>query len=281
VKIFAIVGAVVVLLAGAGAGYLFVSTAASVNAARGDSDRLLRGAGGHIRQIEATLQTPELGMTGDGTDFQAEKHQVDDYLGRLDQVQATIGADRAALSGSRGRIVGLVGNPVAVPFRQGLVDQRDRLGSAVAALDAASGGLQVERDQVRTLGAALDAISEFSRVSTAIGNHDYNGALAAMPPVRAKLTAAVQLSQGQSNPPQVHQLLVGFQKLSDDTAVFLMSAQHHDTRGQAAALNKMQADVDAMHDFDEKSFDAYEQQLIQPYKDRYEAGWKAAGFTPA
>ena len=213
-KVFAIVGTVILVVVAA-AGTL-VSGGASVASAVADSNRVLRSVGTHSKQVAASLQAPELGMTGAG-DVQAEKRQVDEYLAGLDQATATVGADRSALAASRGKLDGVAGSPTTLPFRQPLQSQHDRVGSAIAALDAAAGALQVEHDQGRTLAAAMDALGDFAPIMSAMKRSDYAGALAGIPGMQSKLATAITLSRTPSNPPQVQKLLVDLQTLMTDT----------------------------------------------------------------
>jgi hypothetical protein len=46
-----------------------------------------------------------------------------------------------------------------------------------------------------------------------------------------------------------------------------------------ALSSKINADGDAISNFDQKGLDAYQAQLYKPYEDSYESALRLAGFT--
>ena len=279
-KVLAIVGAVAVVILGAAA-YLFGSAAVSAGTAEGDSNRLLQAAAGHTRQIGRSLDGSDLSKTMNGadTDFTAAKQAADGLGTQLDQARTTVEGDRSRLAASDSRLEGLAGNPWALPVRSGVRSQQLRVRSVMAALDAADGGLAVERDQARTVSAMMDAMVDFTTLSADLQKQDIAGSLGVMPSLQSKLQAATRLSQGPNVPPQIHDEMVTVQTLVADLQSLLQAEQRRDTRAAAALLPRLQADEKALEGIQFSAIDGYEQKLLQPYRDRYDAGFKAAGFT--
>jgi hypothetical protein len=60
---------------------------------------------------------------------------------------------------------------------------------------------------------------------------------------------------------------------------YLQAIQRRDRAGAATALSRLDADVNALDTVDQTGVDAYERTLLQPYRDRYDSGVRAAGFT--
>jgi hypothetical protein len=278
-KVLAIVGAVAVVVLGV-AVYLFGSAAVSAGTAEGDSSRLLRTTAAHTRQIDDSLKGSDLTQVMDGanTDFKAAKQASDGLVTRLDQARTTVAGDRSGLATSEGRLAALAGNPWALPVRTGVRNQQVRVQSVMAALDAAEGGLVIERDQMRTVSALMDAMVDFTTLSADLQKQDIPGSLGVVPGLQTKLQAAVQLSQGPNNPPQIHDELTTLQTLVKDLQSLLQAEQRKDSRAAAALVPKLEADQKALEGVQTSGIDAYEQKLLQPYRDRYEAGFKAAGI---
>jgi hypothetical protein len=281
-KLIAAFGAIAILVAGVAA-YLLGSAFVSARTAQADSSRVLDAAGAHSIQIHDSLNVPDFtrATSGSTPDFKAAKRVADDYVSRLDQATTTVAADHDKLASSDGKLRSALGNPWAMPFRSGLQHQHDKVTSALSALDAGSDGLQIERDQMRTASALFDSLADFSTINELAGRKDLSGALGVMPGLQQKLKNANQLAQGPNNPPQLQQLLANLQKTATDMQAVLQAAQRNDVKTLNALLPKLDADDKALDAFDEKGFDAYDQKLIQPYQDRYDAGWKAAGFHMA
>jgi hypothetical protein len=281
-KLIAAFGAIAILAAGVAA-YLLGSAFVSARSAQLDSSRVLDAAGTHSIQIHDSLNAPDFTQATSGStpDFKAAKRVADDYVSRLDQATTTVTADHDKLAASDGKLRSMLGNPWAMPFRSGLQDQHNKVTSVLSALDAGSSGLQIERDQMRTASALFDSFADFETITDAVGRKDVAGALRAMPSLQQKLKNANQLAQGPNNPPQLQQLLVNLQKTATDLQAFLQAAQRNDLKSANALLPKLDADDKALQAFDEKGFDTYDKKLIQPYRDRYDAGWKAAGFRMA
>jgi len=257
-KVLAIVSAIAVVVLGVAA-YLLGSTAVSAGTVEGDSNRLLQ-------------------TTGADTDFKAAKQASDGLVTRLEQAGTTVADDRSRLAASDSRLDALVGNPWALPVRARLRSQQTRVRSVIAALEAARGGLAIEHDQMRTLSALFDAMIDFTALGTAVEKQDIAGGLSIMPGLQAKLQTAVQLSQAPNNPPQLHDELVTIQTTARDIQALLQAQQRKDTKAAAAVLPRLQADQKALEGYQSSAIDSYDQKLLQPYRDRYEAGLKAAGF---
>jgi hypothetical protein len=67
--------------------------------------------------------------------------------------------------------------------------------------------------------------------------------------------------------------------LAADFKQLLQAAQAHNLRAAQNAQAKVTTDADAVANFDQKGFDAFQANLFKPYQDRYDQGLRQAGFT--
>jgi hypothetical protein len=277
-KILAIVGAVIVVVVGVG-GYLVGSAAFATRGTQAQASASLETARTHTFTLESSLNVPNFDLTGASPDFAKAKKTADDYLTGTDQANATIRADQGALRTADERLRARAAGVFALPFRASLDNQRARVEAMLSALDAASAGLAIETSQMKLVSAAFDAFAEFGVLTARLQKQDINGSLGVFPTLDAKLQAAATLAQAPSVPPQIRTEMQDLQATSTDMRTYLQAIQRRDSRGALAAQTRLDADTKALDSLDQTGVDAYERTLLQPYRDRYDSGVRAAGFT--
>jgi hypothetical protein len=277
-KILAVVGAVVVVVVGLGA-YFVGSAAFATRSAQAEASASLEKVRTHTFQLESSLSAPSFDLTGTSPDYTKAKQTADAYLTQTDNANTMIRADQSALRANADRLAARATGVFALPFRASLDHERARVEAMLSALDAASAGLAIETSQMKTVSAAFDAFKEFGALTDRLQKQDINGGLAVFPTLDAKLQAAATLAQAPSVPPQIRTEMHDLQTTSADMKTYLQAIQRRDRAGAATALTRLDADVKALDTVDQTGVDAYERTLLQPYRDRYDSGVRAAGFT--
>jgi uncharacterized protein YukE len=276
-KILAVAGAIVIVVLGVGA-YVLGSSALAAGAAEANANTTLESVRSDIDGIGTSLTTPSLDTTT--TDYAKSKQTTDQLVTQLDQARATIARDQPRLGSARDRLVRQSTGLPALPFRAALEHQRLRVDSIRGALGAADTALGIEAGQARTVSALFDASAEFDTLTTRLQAQDLAGSLALFPGLNAKLQTAVRLGQAPDNPPQIQKMLKDMQTTSSDMQAYLQAVQRRDRNALPGLEKRLTADTTAIQNFDEAGMVAYQRTLMQPYKDRYDSGVRAAGFTP-
>jgi len=280
-KVLAAFGALAVV-AGGVVVYLFTTTALASNKARTDSIALLESVRTRANAGESALRSlPPFDVSATNPDFAKAKQTADQYASQLGAFQAGVRTDEGRLRADRDRLASQATGVLELPFRPSLDHERLRAEGLLAALQAEDTSLQIEQDQMKAVSAIFDAEGDFAVLITDhFDKQDVAGSIALFPALDAKLATAAQAAAGQNKPPQLQKLVASMQTLSTDLNAFLRAAQRGD-RGTALTLEpKVEADSTALESFDSQGLGSYEQTLLQPYEDRFDAGVRAAGFTP-
>jgi hypothetical protein len=277
-KILAAVGALAVIAAGFLV-YQFTTTAMASSRARTESVALLESIRAQSNDADGALRS--LPTFDASADLAKEKQSADQYASLLGGDRTIVQAGEVKLRADRDRLANQASSMLALPFRPGLDHERTRAEAMLSALQAADTGLGIEVDQMKAVSAIFDAEASFD---TLLNDHldkkDIPGAIALFPTLDSKLKTAAQLAGGPNTPPQAQKLVGNLQTLSTDLDAFLVAAQRRDAATVLALEPKVDADATALENFDTQGLDAYEKTLLQPYEDRYDAGVRAAGFTP-
>src|SRR5215470_8836537 len=134
-KILAVAGAAVIVLAGVG-GALFESAAASARDAQTTAGALLKKVDSDTKLIDSTLQAPKLpdltGQTVSHPDFRGNKRTLDEYVTRIDHTTSFVAPDLVELRSTDARLRGQSGNPLAFPTRSDLDQLRRRVASMLS-----------------------------------------------------------------------------------------------------------------------------------------------------
>src|SRR5215470_5195545 len=205
-KILAVAGAAVIVLAGVG-GALFESAAASARDAQTTAGALLKKVDSDTKLIDSTLQAPKLpdltGQTVSHPDFRGNKRTLDEYVTRIDHTTSFVAPDLVELRSTDARLRGQSGNPLAFPTRSDLDQLRRRVASMLSALTEADSAMAVERDQAHTLSALMDAFDDMATMFDRIGHSDFVGGVAMFSGLDTKLQAVDQLAHSSNNPIQL------------------------------------------------------------------------------
>jgi hypothetical protein len=280
-KVLAAVGALVVI-AGAFLVYLFTTTAIDSSKAKSDSVVLLQAVVKRANDSDAALQKlPTLDISSSNPDYAKAKQTVDQYAAQLSTDRTGVQADEVKLQADRDRLANQSSGLLALPFRPGLDRERARTEALLSALQAEDAAMGIEVDQMHAVSATLDAEDTLNDlVVNHLGNQDIPGALALFPTLNTKLQTAEQATSGQNIPPQTHQVVTNMQSLSTDLNGFVQADQRGDLDTMLNLEPKIENDANALQNFDSAGLDTYEQNLLQPYENQFNAGVRAAGFSP-
>jgi hypothetical protein len=280
-KVLAVVGALAVIVAGVLV-YLVGSTAVASGKARSDSITLLESVRTRANDAESALKAvPAFDVSSTNPDFPKAKQAADQYGSQLGSFRTTVQGDEVKLRTDRDRLTSHATGVLALPFRASLDHERQRTEGLLFALQAEDTALQIEQDQMRAVAAMFDAEGDFYvLLNDHLGKQDITGSLALFPALDGKLKTAAQAATGQDMPPQLQKLVVSMQTLSTDLDAFLQATQRRDRSRVLALQPKVDADANALANFDSTGLVSYEQTLLQPYQDRFDSGVRAAGFTP-
>ena len=280
-RVLVAAGTIAAVVAGV-MGYLVGSAAGLALRAGADSNATLERVVSHVNGGHALLRRlPNFDLTGANPDFARARQTAGQYALQLDRYRQTVEADRRQLIEDRDRLAERTSGLPSFPLGGILEQQRDRVQSMLSALDADGAAVKIMEDQMQALAAAFDVMSDFTTVFDDANRQDVPGALAVFPGLDGKIRAAARLAAGTDTPPQVQKLVTSLQELSTDLNGFLQAVQQGDPGGAHALDPRLQADAAALQTFDAPGLDAYERTLLQPYEDRFDAGVRAAGFTPA
>lgn len=247
----------------------------AIDQARTDGDR-----------IAAYLAVPDLfaGAAGDNPDFAKAKQDADNYLAKLDSSSKSLDADLANLRSADSQLKQEAQAVLTVPFHGQMNSQRTRVEGVISAFVSAQQLFAVTRVQIQGTSALFDAVIAFNALEPYLTRQDAAGALALYPALEQKLTAAAQATQGPNVPPQLRQVVGALTTLATDMKALLTAMQAQDFDALQAAASRMEANGSALSSQlssadVEQAVATFEQTLLKPYVDRYNAGMKAAGIT--
>lgn len=228
-------------------------------------------------QAMAKVSSPA-GFTSVSQDPAQANAAMDGITSDLRQAHGTVTADLARLRRAGTVLRDQSGGILVVTQRGSLDQERARVDAVTTAFSAQRDALQVASDQIVVFSAMLDAAIALDGVTPILNRQDNQGALAAMPPVDAKMQRAVTLSKGSNVAPQMQALIGSMATFVTDLEQFLHAAQAGDVGALEALATRLQRDGDATANFDQAGFDAYESSLYKPYEDRADAALRRAGF---
>jgi hypothetical protein len=275
--------AVAAVLVVAGISYLVGHGVVATGDARSVANVALQSAGAHALDYDNVLKltsgAPSLTATSSaGPSFAQIKQAADSYVGRLDQARAEIRSDRAGLSGADGTLRAAAQNPLLAPFRSSLNQPQRRVESMMSALDAADGGIGVERDEMHSVAAFMDVMSDYNTLDNRVKAGDVSGSLAMFTTLDPKVQTAMQAVQGQDIPPHEVVLVKAVAVMVADEKAVLLATQAHDANRTKTALARFDTDSAAADNVDANQIASEEQGMLHPYVNRFEASVKAAGF---
>jgi uncharacterized protein YhaN len=229
---------------------------------------------------DRVTKVPSLPTSAGGTqDLAQSKTGVDQLEADFGRAEAAVGSDLSRLRRSSATLEVQAGNILVVPERDSLDQERRRVDDIAAAFSAADGSLKIAIDQMGFISSMLDADIALTGLQQDLDQQNVSGALSAFPTVDAKMQQAVSLSRGKDIPPQLQALMSSLSQVSTDLKQFLQAEQAGNLPAMQALSSKINADGDAISNFDQKGLDAYQAQLYKPYEDSYESALRHAGFT--
>lgn len=275
--------ALAVVVVGAGL-YLVVTANASAGAASTRAGALLQTVDADTPQIDGALQkpsTPELSWTAKNPDFKAAKQRLDAFVTRIDGARSTIAADAGRLRSAQAELRSQGAGLLALPSRSALDREQSRVAAMRSALGSADAALAIERDQVRTMSAVIDAFDDVGTLSVRLGSGDLVGGIAMLSGASAKLQSAAQLAKSEGNPVEVGLLISGMQTYLGDVQSLLQAAERGDTSAERSSSSKLDADSSKLVNVQLDQIGSLELALLQPDISRYHGSLEAAGFRSA
>lgn len=283
-KILAVAGAAVIVLAGVGV-VLFESAAASARDAQATAESLVKKVGSDTKLIDSTLQAPKLpdltGSTASHPDFKGSKRTLDEYVTRIDHTTSFVAPDLVELGSTEAQLRRESGNPLAFPSRSALDQVRRRVASMRSALTEADAAMAVERDQAHTLSALMDAFDDMATMFDRFGHSDLVGGVAMFSGLDTKLQTVDQLAHSSNNPIQLELGISNLRRVLGDFQSYLQATERNDRKTIQALDAKINSESKALDNLNPPSLDPYERALVQPHIDLYHRYLKAAGFAPA
>jgi hypothetical protein len=271
------IGAAVLVVVVAAGGYLaagFVTAASDRQAAQAVVEQA-RKDNNRISSLVKTLPTTPSSVSS-AQDVAKSKIAVDGLAATFDQGRGLVTGDLPRLRQAGATLQSQSEGLLVAPERGSLDQERGRVSAVVTAFSAAGDFLQVAGDQMRFVSSMLDAEIALDGV---IQERDATRALAAYPQADSKVQQAVALSKSPNTPPQLRTLMASLATLGSDFKQLLQAARAHNLGAAQTAQAKVTTDANAVANFDQKGFDAFEANLFKPYQDRYDQALRQAGFT--
>lgn len=277
--------AVVGILVVAGLGYFAGRAVFAARDAQSMANAALRSAGQHTLDYDNGLRiavnAPALSTGSTSSpDFAKMKQASDSVLAKVDQVRMGIRSDQSRLGAAGEQLQAAGRNPLVVPLRSGLNRSQRRVEDVRSALDAADTALGFERDAVQATSAVADVMTDYVALADKERTGDFAAGLAIFGTLDPKVQTALQSVARPHIPAHEVTFVKGLATLVADEKVLLQAAQAGDANGVDAALATYDTDSAAVVNVDTDQIDAEEAAILQPYRDRYESGMKAAGFNP-
>ena len=279
----AIAAAVLLVLVGVGGGAFAVASFTSASADHQAAVKVLEQVRVHNNDIDAQLKAvpnfDSANLTGDNPDFAKFRSDMQAYGSKVTASSDTVKADLSRLRAEDKVLKQRSGSPQALFSRGQYANDRHRVESLIDSFDAAGTVFGIMQTQIDFFAKFADGLNNFQLVFARADRNDYAGALAAYQQLDSSMQAITGAATGQYIPPQFKSFAAGFKTLSDDFKGLLQAIQAGDDAASQASADKLKADATALQSFDDAGFQKYEQDLVTPYRTRYEKGLKAAGFT--
>jgi hypothetical protein len=271
---------VVLLILVIGIGGYFVAGAAVGANEDKQAVATLESARKHNNQIYDALNAPKLPDTlSSSADVSQAKSALSGYITALNDANKTLDSDLKSLNDEDSRLKGDESNPVLLPEKSRLAADRDRVAGMVSAFNNARSAFKILQDQLPVIQSLVDVIDGFNSLQPFIDKQDWQGALNVMNQLDPKLQSLVTTAGAANIPPDFANGVKLLKKFADDFKRFLQAVVSNDFGTAEGLSSTLDADVKALDSFNPSGMDAYEDNLLKPYKDAYEAGLKKAGFT--
>lgn len=273
------IGLVVLLVLVAGGAYLVIG-AAVAGGEKLAADRVLERARQDNNAVFTLITPPNLGggVSGSDADLAKLKSDLDAYRGKIGPARTTLAGDMPQLREQSSKLGSDENSFLLAPQRATLDGERQRLQAALTAFTNADQALVIADDQLRFASALMSAAELFSQVGNKLTANDLAGALAVYGQLDPAMQQVVQLAKSPNIPKQMQTLTTALATTAADIKQLVQAVRARDLRTVNALTPKIDADQKALESFDENAAKTQTEQIFQPYKSRYEAALKSAGF---
>lgn len=275
-------GLVVLLVLAAGGAYLVIGAAV----AGGDkvaAERVLERARQDNNAVFTLIAPPNLGggVAGSNADLAKLKGDLDAYRAKIGPARTTLAGDMPQLRAQAGKLGADESSPLLAPQRATLESERQRVQGAMTAFTSADQALVVADEELRFASALASAGELFVQLGDKLTANDVAGALALYGQLDPAMQQVVQLSKSPNIPQQMQTLTTALATTAADIKQLLQAVRARDLRTVNALTSRIDADEKALESFDENAAKTQTEAIFQPYKSRYEAALKNAGFKIA
>ncbi len=253
-------------------GYV-VGGAAAAGGPVARADKALTTTLDHQQSVVAILsQDPfkNFDFNSANPDTAKAKTALADYEKKLAQSVSVVGADRVALQGVR---PDLQSSPLTLPEQSTINRDRRRVDAALAALNSAGEGLDILQKESAFAESFLDAIAGFEALGNAT---DLATILAQLPGTGADLQKVVALAEPPAVPAEASSLLTAMQQVLKDLEALVAAVQANDEAAASKASSALEADGEAISEFDTTVIDKADEVRFQPLIDTYNREMKIA-----
>jgi hypothetical protein len=271
---------VVLLVVVIGVGGYFVAGAAMAASEDRQAVATLESARKHNNQIYDALNAPKLpDSLSNSSDISQAKQALSSYVSALSDANTKLDADLKALNDEDSRLKGDQNNVLLLPERSRLASDRDRVAGMASAFTNAKTAFKILQTQIPVFQALVDVVDGFNSLQPYIDKDDWQGALNVLTQLDPKLQSLVTAASGANIPPEFTNGVKLLKQLADDFKKFLQAVVASDFSTAQSLSATLNNDVKALDNFNPSGMDTYEDNLLKPYKDAYEAGLRKAGFT--
>jgi hypothetical protein len=259
-----------------GAAYGLRSARDSVTSTKSGADQFLASMYSDTGQIDDAFAIPAWSPQQSDS-FSQVNTTVEGMLAHAGEATKTIAKDQRQLETLANRMQDSGGNPMTLPFRDGLARSESRVRTMLSALDAANEGIKVVRDELRLLSSYIDWWNSLDIISTDLQRNDLSAALVELPGLNVKVQTLSQVSQPYAAP-QLANLVTTVTASTTDIVSVLRAAQAKDAKALGAAVTKLDADGKALDAIDGTAIDSYYEGKAKGPRDRYVAAAASAGL---
>jgi hypothetical protein len=269
----------VVLLVVIVGGY-FVAGAAIARSEDRQAVATLESARKHNNQIYDSLKAPQLPRSlSSAADISKAREVVNGYLSTLSEADKTLDSDLKSLKDEDSRLAGDQRNILVLPERSKLAADRERVAGMISAFTNAKTGFKILQTLVPVMQAMIDVVEGLNALKPLLNNQDWQGAINVLNQVNPKLQNLLTLANGPNLPPEFALSVKLLNRFADDFKSLLQAIVAKDFATAQSLAPRVDADEKALNLVDLSGMDAYEDNLLKPYRDAYEAGLRKAGFT--
>jgi hypothetical protein len=240
------------------------------------ADKTLNTVVAHENNVVATMQdfNKVFGALGATSTPQQARDAVDQFVSGAQAAGKTVEEDDATLAVESAR---LSDHPWFTTVSRANLDKESaRIGHARKALASARTLLSNYLLVGQFRHAYLDAEIDFDALVAANASADLAGAKTILGTMKAHVDKALQLSTAPSLPPEVHDMMVDFQKFVDDFSSLIAAAQANDAGAIAAYSKNLSDDANKLGSYSSADINAKIAAFNKPLIDGYNLEMAAA-----